>query len=113
MKRNSAATRQARIFRSFRRIKRAPSNPIISSCSLGTSDRASFNVRKLSSVRGGNCCFPYRRSKLSRGETPAGRMLIFVPTYNERDNVEGMLRQILALDLDADVVFVDDNSPDG
>jgi dolichol-phosphate mannosyltransferase len=39
--------------------------------------------------------------------------LILSPTYNERDNVGAMLEQLLALDLDADVLFIDDNSPDG
>jgi len=41
------------------------------------------------------------------------KTLIFVPTYNERDNVGPMCEQILALGLDADVVFLDDASPDG
>jgi dolichol-phosphate mannosyltransferase len=41
------------------------------------------------------------------------RTLIFVPTYNERENVGPMCEQILALGLDADVVFLDDASPDG
>jgi dolichol-phosphate mannosyltransferase len=39
--------------------------------------------------------------------------LIFIPTYNERDNVTPMCEQILALGLDADLVFMDDGSPDG
>jgi dolichol-phosphate mannosyltransferase len=39
--------------------------------------------------------------------------LIFIPTYNERGNVEAMCEQILALALQADIVFLDDNSPDG
>lgn len=39
--------------------------------------------------------------------------LIFVPTYNERDNAENMAEQLLALDLDADLLFMDDGSPDG
>lgn len=39
--------------------------------------------------------------------------LIFTPTYNERDNVENMFRQLRKLSLDADFLFVDDNSPDG
>jgi|CXWL01.1.fsa_nt_gi dolichol-phosphate mannosyltransferase len=42
-----------------------------------------------------------------------GKTLIFIPTYNERDNAEQMARQILALGLDADVLFMDDHSPDG
>jgi dolichol-phosphate mannosyltransferase len=41
------------------------------------------------------------------------RTLIFIPTYNERDNVENMAGQILALGLDADLLFMDDDSPDG
>jgi dolichol-phosphate mannosyltransferase len=41
------------------------------------------------------------------------KTLIFVPTYNERDNVGPMCEQILALGLDADLVFLDDASPDG
>ena len=41
------------------------------------------------------------------------RRLLFVPTYNERENVENMVRQLLALDLDADLLFLDDGSPDG
>lgn len=41
------------------------------------------------------------------------KTLIFVPTFNERDNAPTMCREIHALKLDADVLFVDDNSPDG
>ena len=41
------------------------------------------------------------------------RTLIFIPTYNERENVENMAGQLLALGLDADLVFMDDGSPDG
>lgn len=36
-----------------------------------------------------------------------------VPTYNERENVEVLYQQITRLDLDLDLLFVDDNSPDG
>lgn len=43
----------------------------------------------------------------------AKRTLIFIPTYNECENVENMCRELLALGLDADIVFLDDNSPDG
>ena len=39
--------------------------------------------------------------------------MVFIPTYNERENVELILSQILALGLHADILFVDDNSPDG
>jgi dolichol-phosphate mannosyltransferase len=36
-----------------------------------------------------------------------------VPTYNERHNVEKMVRDLLALPIESDLLFLDDNSPDG
>jgi dolichol-phosphate mannosyltransferase len=39
--------------------------------------------------------------------------LIFITTYDERQNVRLICEQILALGLDADVLFMDDASPDG
>ena len=39
--------------------------------------------------------------------------LIVVPTYNERDNVRDIADRLLAALPVADVLFVDDNSPDG
>ncbi len=41
------------------------------------------------------------------------KTLIFIPTYNESANVGPMCEQILALGLDADLLFMDDASPDG
>ncbi|HEY1958809.1 MAG TPA: glycosyltransferase [Polyangiaceae bacterium] len=43
----------------------------------------------------------------------AKKTLIFIPTYNERNNVGPMCEQLFALGLDADIVFMDDSSPDG
>jgi dolichol-phosphate mannosyltransferase len=42
-----------------------------------------------------------------------GKTLVFVPTYNEIDNAPRMARSIAAIGLDADILFVDDGSPDG
>ena len=42
-----------------------------------------------------------------------GKTLIFIPTYNERENAPEMVRRLSALTLDADLLFLDDNSPDG
>ena len=39
--------------------------------------------------------------------------LVILPTYNERENVGDLVAQILACAPDADVLLVDDNSPDG
>ena len=36
-----------------------------------------------------------------------------MPTYNERHNVEKMVRDLLALPIESDLLFLDDNSPDG
>jgi dolichol-phosphate mannosyltransferase len=41
------------------------------------------------------------------------RPLVMIPTYNERENVERICRDILALRIDIDILFVDDSSPDG
>jgi dolichol-phosphate mannosyltransferase len=39
--------------------------------------------------------------------------LVCIPTYNERDNLEGIVQAVLAADSRTDVLVVDDNSPDG
>ena len=41
------------------------------------------------------------------------KALIVVPTYNERDNVGDIAARLLATLGDAELLFVDDNSPDG
>lgn len=38
---------------------------------------------------------------------------VVIPTYNERDNVERLSREILEQDHSLHILFVDDNSPDG
>jgi len=45
--------------------------------------------------------------------TSGNKTLIFIPTYNESENVEKLFSEIQALRIDADVLFLDDNSPDG
>lgn len=39
--------------------------------------------------------------------------LVIIPTYNEKDNVEHIVPAVLAVCPQADVLVVDDNSPDG
>jgi dolichol-phosphate mannosyltransferase len=41
------------------------------------------------------------------------RTLILVPTYNELHNASAMCEELFKLKLDADVLFIDDDSPDG
>jgi dolichol-phosphate mannosyltransferase len=39
--------------------------------------------------------------------------LIVIPTYNEMENIEPLINELFALELDLEVLVVDDNSPDG
>ena len=39
--------------------------------------------------------------------------LVVIPTYNEIENIERLLRTIVSLQRDFDILVVDDNSPDG
>lgn len=41
------------------------------------------------------------------------RTIIVIPTYNESDNIQALVEEILALRGDIQIVIVDDNSPDG
>ncbi len=41
------------------------------------------------------------------------RTLVFIPTYNERENLEPIYTRIKRLGLDADVLILDDHSSDG
>src|SRR5881275_729507 len=45
--------------------------------------------------------------------TELGRVLVVVPTYNERENIEAILGRIRAAVPDVHVLVVDDSSPDG
>jgi len=42
-----------------------------------------------------------------------GRVLVVIPTYNERDNVEGIVERVTRSVPDANALIVDDGSPDG
>ena len=39
--------------------------------------------------------------------------LVILPTYNEKENIEKLIKEILAQNLNLDILVVDDNSPDG
>jgi len=41
------------------------------------------------------------------------RLAVIVPTYNEAENITRLAGEILALPLEAQLIIVDDNSPDG
>lgn len=39
--------------------------------------------------------------------------IVIIPTYNEKENIEKILRKVMSLDGDFNVLVVEDNSPDG
>lgn len=39
--------------------------------------------------------------------------LVIIPTYNERENIEKIIRYVFSLDKRFDILIVEDNSPDG
>jgi dolichol-phosphate mannosyltransferase len=39
--------------------------------------------------------------------------LVIIPTYNERENVEKIIRKVFSLEMPFHLLFIDDNSPDG
>lgn len=41
------------------------------------------------------------------------KSLIAIPTYNERENIEGLIEDILRIVPTTDLLIIDDNSPDG
>lgn len=41
------------------------------------------------------------------------KKLIIIATYNEKDNIQGILREVFSYTPDVNVLVIDDNSPDG
>lgn len=39
--------------------------------------------------------------------------IVVIPTYNERENIEDIIRKVFTLPVDFDILIVDDGSPDG
>lgn len=41
------------------------------------------------------------------------KKIVIIPTYNEKENIEAIIRKVFSLDGDFGMLIVDDNSPDG
>ncbi len=41
------------------------------------------------------------------------RNLVIIPTYNEKENIEKMIRKVFSLSVPFDLLIIEDNSPDG
>jgi dolichol-phosphate mannosyltransferase len=39
--------------------------------------------------------------------------LVIIPTYNEKENIEAIIKSVFSLPVEFDILIVDDNSPDG
>jgi len=52
-------------------------------------------------------------SASDRPRGPLGRVAVIIPTYNERENLESIAARVRAAVPEADILVVDDNSPDG
>lgn len=39
--------------------------------------------------------------------------VVIIPTYNEKDNIEAIIRKVFSLEMGFDVLIIEDNSPDG
>ena len=48
-----------------------------------------------------------------RPRGPLGRVAVIMPTYNERENLESIAARVRGSVPEADLLVVDDNSPDG
>jgi dolichol-phosphate mannosyltransferase len=42
-----------------------------------------------------------------------GQNIVIIPTYNEKENIEAIIRKVFSLDLPFHILIVDDGSPDG
>jgi dolichol-phosphate mannosyltransferase len=52
-------------------------------------------------------------TETDRPEDPLGRVAVIIPTYNERENLDAISARVRTAVPGADVLVVDDNSPDG
>ncbi len=39
--------------------------------------------------------------------------IVIIPTYNEKENIEAIVKAVFSLEKDFDILIIDDNSPDG
>lgn len=52
-------------------------------------------------------------SLVLRNPKPVSNALVIIPTYNEKENIQAIIDEVLTLPKDFHLLIVDDNSPDG
>jgi dolichol-phosphate mannosyltransferase len=55
----------------------------------------------------------FYKIKFNFGDKPGLKAIVVIPTYNERDNIVRLANEILRQHNSLQILFVDDNSPDG
>ena len=43
----------------------------------------------------------------------SGKSVVIIPTYNEKENIEAIIRAVMALEDNVDILVIEDGSPDG
>lgn len=51
-------------------------------------------------------------NSLNNSHELPGKVLVVIPTFNERENIEELISRLLALPVNLQILIVDDNSPD-
>lgn len=65
-------------------------------------------------MKNGEKYFLYPETVIKNSGNTSSRTLVIIPTYNEAENIERLIRAILSrYDERLDVLVIDDNSPDG
>ena len=41
------------------------------------------------------------------------KKIVIIPTYNERENIENIIRKVFSLEGEYNILIIDDGSPDG
>lgn len=82
---------------------------------MSTTDRPDTSAAQARREAGSDAPRPATNWQIEPLGQPVAELTIVVPTYSERDNIAEMVRRLTAVlvGIDWEVVFVDDDSPDG
>jgi dolichol-phosphate mannosyltransferase len=92
------------------------SEHLVDATLIGLLPMSNVNVANVSSIHGASAILDVRPvGMLDRAQGGTPELCVVVPTLNERDNVEILVQRLASTlhEIDWEVIFVDDNSPDG
>ncbi len=58
-------------------------------------------------------CISYLVSESLKLEQVMSDSIVIIPTYNEKENIEKIIRAVFGLEKQFDILVIDDGSPDG